>query len=338
MIDLAKGSARRRQELFRETSRKMGVHEAIIEKDFWVCLILRILFSSEHWGDKIVFKGGTSLSKVYGVIERFSEDIDLILDWRELGYSKGEPWLPESNRKRDRFVKETTPKTRQFLSDVFLPSLQALCTRELGSILSIQVVDDIVKVEYPRAFDNPSILPYIILEIGPLAAWAPHKDAVITPYAAVEYPQVFSEPTCDLKVVTAERTFWEKATILHQEYHRPEDKPMPGRYSRHYYDIFKMDKATIASSALEQIDLLPKVVEFKERFYRASWSNLANARPGSFHLVPPAARIPDLARDYAAMTSMFFHVEPSFDVILETLGTLESRINAFGTQHKESTP
>jgi predicted nucleotidyltransferase component of viral defense system len=338
MIELAKGPDRRRQELFRETSRKMAVHEAIIEKDFWACLILRILFSSERWGNKVVFKGGTSLSKVYGAIERFSEDIDLILDWRELGYSKDDPWLPESKNKKDQFVKATTPITRQFLNDVFAPSLQELCNRELGPLLNIRADEDIVKVEYPRAFANPSILPYIILELGPLAAWTPHKDAVITPYAAEQYPDVFTNPDSPLKVVTIERTFWEKATILHQEYHRPDDKPMPPRYSRHYYDVFKMATASIADSALKQIDLLPKVVEFKERFYKATWSNLANARPGSFRLVPLAARIPDLERDYQAMGSMFFHAEPSFDVVLESLGSLESRINTVPTQDKDFAP
>jgi len=142
------GPDKRRQELFRETSRKMGVHEAIIEKDFWVCLILRILFSSERWGDKLVFKGGTSLSKVYGAIERFSEDIDLLLDWRELGYSKDDPWLPESNSKKDQFVKAMTPITRQFLNEVFAPSLQELCARELGTLITIRADEDIVKVEY----------------------------------------------------------------------------------------------------------------------------------------------------------------------------------------------
>lgn len=327
MIELARGLDRRRQELFRETSRKMGVHEAIIEKDFWVCLILRILFSSERWGDKVVFKGGTSLSKAFRAIERFSEDIDLILDWRELGYSKDDPWLPESKNKKDQFVKATTPITRKFLSEVFTPSLQELCTRELGPLLTIRTEEDIVMVEYPRAFANPSILPYIILELGPLAAWTPHEDAVITPYAAEQYPSVFTTPDCHLKVVTIERTFWEKATILHQEYHRPSDKPMPPRYSRHYYDVFKMTKASILDSALKQIDLLPKVVEFKERFYKATWSNLAKACPGSFRLVPPIARIPDLEHDYQAMGSMFFHAEPSFDVVLESLESLESRIN-----------
>jgi len=338
MIELAKGPDRRRQELFRETSRKMGVHEAIIEKDFWVCLILWILFSSERWGDKVVFKGGTSLSKVYGAIERFSEDIDLILDWRELGYSKDDPWLPESKNKKDQFVKATTPMTRQFLNEVFAPSLQELCARELGPLLTIRADEDIVKVEYPRAFANPSILPYIILELGPLAAWTPHQDAVITPYAAEQYPGVFTTPDCHLKVVTIERTFWEKATILHQEYHRPEDKPMPARYSRHYYDVFKMAKASIADPALKQIDILPRVVEFKERFYKAAWSNLASACPGSFRLLPPAVRIPDLERDYQAMGSMFFHEEPTFSVVLESLGNLESRINTVHAQDKDSAP
>lgn len=338
MIELARGPDRRRQELFRETSRKMGVHEAIIEKDFWACLILRILFSSERWGDKVVFKGGTSLSKVYGAIERFSEDIDLILDWRELGYSKDDPWLPGSKNKKDQFVKATTPITRQFLSEVFEPSLQDLCARELGPLLTVRADEDIVKVEYPRAFINLSILPYIILELGPLATWTPHKDAVITPYAAEQYPGVFTTPDCPLKVVTIERTFWEKATILHQEYHRPADKPMPARYSRHYYDVFKMAKASIVDSALKQIDLLPRVVEFKERFYKATWSNLASARPGSFRLVPPAARIPDLERDYLAMGAMFFHAEPSFDVVLESLRNLESRINTVRSLDKDSAP
>jgi predicted nucleotidyltransferase component of viral defense system len=338
MIELATGPDRRRQELFRETSRKMGVHEAIIEKDFWVCLILHILFSSTRWGGKIVFKGGTSLSKVFRAIARFSEDIDLILDWRELGYSKDDPWLPESKNKKDQFVKTTTPMTRQFLNEVFAPSLQELCAHELGSLLTIRADEDIVKVEYPRAFANPSILPYIILELGPLAAWTPNKDAVITPYAAEQYPGVFTTPECHLKVVTIERSFWEKATILHQEYHLPSDKLMPARYSRHYYDVFKMAKASIADSALRQIDLLPRVVEFKERFYKATWSNLASAFPGSFRLVPPAVRIPGLVRDYASMSAMFFHEEPSFDAILDVLGNLESRINALGSPNKGSKP
>jgi hypothetical protein len=117
MIELAKGPDRRRQELFRETSRKMAVHEAIIEKDFWVCLILRIIFSSERWGDKVVFKGGTSLSKAFGAIERFSEDIDLILDWRLLGYTDEEPWAARSANQQDLFGRAANQKAAEFLSE-----------------------------------------------------------------------------------------------------------------------------------------------------------------------------------------------------------------------------
>jgi len=99
-----------------------------------------------------------------------------------------------------------------------------------------------------------------------------------------------------------------------------------------------MAKASIVDSALKQIELLPRVVEFKERFYKAMWSHLASARPGLFRLVPPPVRIPDLERDYQLMGSMFFHAEPSFDVVLESLRNLESQINAVRAPNKDSAP
>ena len=327
MIDLALGPARRRQELFRETARNMGIHEAIIEKDFWVCLVLRLLFASSRFSSKLVFKGGTSLSKAFKLIDRFSEDIDLILDWRELGYSSVEPWQPESNTQKDDFRKATVLNTCKYLAEVFVPLFQNECEAVLGPLLRITAKGELVEVAYPKAFENPSILPRIILEIGPLASWIPQVSKTIQPYAADLYPNRFSSPFCSLKVVGAERTFWEKATILHQEFHRPPSKPMPGRYSRHYYDLYRMSLSTVADSALDDISLLHQVVEFKERFYRASWSNLASAKPGSFRLSPPPDRVPVLERDYRLMGSMFYHEEPPFIAILEELAQLERRIN-----------
>lgn len=326
MIDIARGPDQKRQELFRETARKMGVHEAIAEKDFWVCVILEILFSSRTWGRKVIFKGGTSLSKAYHLIDRFSEDIDLILDWRELGFSKDDPWIPETNNKKDRFVKETNPITASYLAGTFVPSFQNELNERLGPIIQAEFYKDIVKITYPGTFTNPAILPWIILEIGPLASWTPHATHTITPYAAEFFPQYFVKLSGEVTVVTSERTFWEKATILHQEYHRPSDKAIPKRYSRHYYDLYKMGLTQCADSSIAQIDLLPKVVEFKERFYRAPWSNLANAKPGNLYLVPPKYRVPALEEDYEDMKAMFFHEEPPFSVILEGLKNLENRI------------
>jgi hypothetical protein len=326
MIGIARGAERIRQELFRETARRMGIHEAIVEKDFWICLTLEILFSSATWGDKLIFKGGTSLSKVFRLIDRFSEDVDLILDWRELGLSKEDPWKPVSITQQERFVKDTNPKSEEYLKDIFVPALQRELDERLGEIVKVEFLDGIVRIEYPGAFRNPSILPWIILEIGPLASWTPHVSRSISPYVSELYPSVFSKPSADVRVVTAERTFWEKATILHQEYHRPSGKDTPKRYSRHYYDLYKMGSSPCAESAIAQIGLLPRVVEFKERFYRASWSNLVDARPRSLRLVPREYRIPALEKDYSEMNAMFFHEEPPFSVILEGLAQLENRI------------
>ena len=95
-----------RRELFRNTADKMGLNDAIVEKDFWVCFTLDYLFHRCPWKDAITFKGGTSLSKAFNLISRFSEDIDLILDWRVLGYGGDEPWGKRSNTKQDAFNKE----------------------------------------------------------------------------------------------------------------------------------------------------------------------------------------------------------------------------------------
>lgn len=332
MRAIARGPEGLRRELFRETARKMGIHEAIVEKDFWVCAVLEVLFSSPDWKRKFIFKGGTSLSKVYGLIERFSEDIDLILDWRELGFLADDPWKPDSNTRKDRFVKDMIPITAAYLRETFVPSFQRDLDDCLGPLVRAECHEDGVRIVYPGAFKNPAILPWILLEIGPLAGWTPHEEGTISSYAADHFRASFSNPTASVTVVTRERTFWEKATILHQEAHRPTDKQIPPRYSRHYYDLAKMARTSCADSALSRIDILDAVVEFKERFYRAPWSNLANAKPGTFRLVPPEYRVPALAKDYESMKAMFFHDESPFCDILADLRTLENRINSIKPQ------
>ncbi len=323
MIEIARGTGDIRQELFRETARKMAVHEAIIEKDFWVCLTLFVLFTSKQWKSKLVFKGGTSLSKVYSLIERFSEDIDLILDWRELGLSVDDPWKPDSNTKKDRFVKETNPKTTDYLREVFIPEFEKELNERVGPFLQLSIEADAVKLVYPKAFSNPSILPHIILEIGPLAGWTPHETQSITSYGAQFFPKSFSIAHTDVRVVTATRTFWEKATILHQEYNRPKDKAIPRRYSRHYYDVFRMVQSPVYKTALEHISLLERVVEFKNRFYRCPWAGLHDAKHGSFHLAPPEYRYAELKDDYKKMSSMLFSEPPDFERMMRTLSEME---------------
>jgi len=125
----------------------------------------------------------------------------------------------------------------------------------------------------------------------------------------------------------AKRTFWEKATILHAEYHRPPEKPIPDRYSRHYYDVAMLAQGAIRAEALANMDLLAQVVRHKETFYPSAWARYDLAQPGSFHVVPPQPRIAALERDYRNMGVMIFGKAPTFDAIMATLAALEQEIN-----------
>jgi hypothetical protein len=127
-----------------------------------------------------------------------------------------------------------------------------------------------------------------------------------------------------------ERSFWEKTTILHTEYHRPAEKPTPDRFSRHYADTAALAKHPTASRAIDQHDLRNRVVEWKSLFFGSSWANYDKAKPGTFRLFPPPERLPALRRDYQAMRNMYLTEPASFDDILTTLADLENRINQVG--------
>ena len=182
-----------------------------------------------------------------------------------------------------------------------------------------------LNVIYPAAFSAEYIRPAVRLEIGPLASWIPSSAHAIQAYAAQSFPGAFNDPVCAVVAIDAERTFWEKATILHQEAHRP--GIIPVRYSRHYYDLFKLAGSPVKQVALSALDLLKSVVEFKERFYYSSWAHYDMAKPGSFRLSPPLTQIAALEHDYRAMRDMFYREPPEFAAILAGMEALELEIN-----------
>lgn len=196
MRNIARLSDNDRRELFRNTADKMGLNDAIVEKDFWVCFTLDYLFHRSPWKESITFKGGTSLSKAFHLISRFSEDIDLILDWRVLGYGKDEPWEKRSNTKQDAFNKEANVRAEVFLSETFCPAVKAGLSQEIGCEANVYIDEkdkQTVIFAYPHLFTNTATLQVIRLEIGALAAWTPAKTALIEPYAAKYYPKIFEQ-------------------------------------------------------------------------------------------------------------------------------------------------
>lgn len=329
MDKVARLPANERNELFEESARRRGVLPAITEKDFWVCWVLKKLFESKELSQHLVFKGGTSLSKVYGVIDRFSEDIDLIIDWGLLGYGKDgeDPWGDKpSASKLDSFSKEFNERAKEYIRDSLFKEVSELLATCPSVSLEIRETDgQVIDITYPSAFKAESLRPAIMLEIGPLASWVPSIKGEITPFAAEEFPEVFEDPKCTVTAITAERTFWEKATILHQQAYRTTD--MPKGYSRHYYDLFRLSESSFKDKALADVDLLIDVVKFKERFYRSSWARYDLAKPGSFRLLPTERGETELQKDFRAMQPMIFRLPPDWAEIVAGLARLEAEIN-----------
>lgn len=326
MYKIAQLSKQERQELIIATAAKMKVNEAIVEKDFWICLCLDYLFNNCKWKNAIAFKGGTSLSKSYGLIERFSEDIDLILDWRVLGYKKDEPWEERSNTKQLKFLEEAKTRLFSFLKDEFLPVFKNDMSNIIKTPADVFIPKDdagVICFKYPNSFYDSSILNEIRLEIGAMAAWTPTQITTIKSYIAQYYPNIFKKVETNVLTTTAERTFWEKATILHQEANRPENSIIPSRYSRHYYDLYCMAKTDVFKKALEQPDLLIQVAEFKQKFYPRNWAKYEQARIETIKLIPAEHSIKRLEDDYRMMKTMIYGEYPDFRMILNKLEEIQ---------------
>jgi len=333
---VAQMSPRERADLFAETAERKAVAEAIIEKDFWVCWTLAQLFSIEPFAGRLLFKGGTSLSKIFHAINRFSEDIDLALDYVALGFSGAKDPRREdlSKTKRAAILDEMMTACQQYIGGEFQATLRKRCEDILGArgpwSLEIRKEDsNIVQFRYPPASTKaPSyIAPQVVLEMGTHAEFVPHDKFAIRSFVAEEFPHLVPEADVPLLALLAKRTFWEKATILHAEYFRPAEKPLPARYSRHYYDVAMMANGPIETEALADLPLLAQVVRHKETFYPSAWARYDLARPASLRLRPAEHRKQALERDYKNMSVMIFGEPPTFSEIIETIAALEERIN-----------
>ena len=340
MDTVARLPASERAELFRETAARKGIAApGIIEKDFWVCWTLKHLFTLPVGMPAMLFKGGTSLSKAFGVIERFSEDIDLSLNRHDMGFEgERDPQNAPSNKATERLLRELQEECVRYLRETLVPTLKVAYSGIIGEpdnwTLEADAEDDqTINFTFPsslatREYSTFSyISPIVRLEFGARSDHWPAGAHEITPYAAEEFPAVFTESSCQVTTLEAERTFWEKATILHAEYHRPEVRPSAERLSRHYYDLAMLARSPVNDSALQQPELLEAVAQHKECFFRAAWAKYPEARPGTLHLCPHSKLEKVLRTDYAKMEEMIFHDTPSFEAIVDELTRLEQSIN-----------
>ena len=311
---------------------RRNITPVVLEKDFRVCWLLGILFESEFAGS-LVFKGGTSLSKVFGVIERFSEDIDLSLSPVFLNL----PDAGTSRNQANKWMTRAEAACGTAVRDLIGPALEATVASILGKperawfefLADSHTNSPVLVFHYPST--QPTGFAYlnraVKLEFGSLTDQQPAGRHPIRPWLADTLPAAFADWQCEVVALEVERTFWEKATILHTEYHRPAGKPTPDRFSRHYADTAALAKHPIAGKAIDLHELRSRVVQWKSQFFGSSWANYDRAKPGTFRLVPPPERLPPLRRDYEAMRDMYLSTPVPFDDILATLTDLERVIN-----------
>jgi Nucleotidyl transferase AbiEii toxin, Type IV TA system len=325
--------------IIRETAARRGLPPVMVEKDFWVSWVLGVLFAHPEFGKQLVFKGGTSLSKVFGAIERFSEDIDLSVGPEFLGIS--EDWVEQadSRTKRTKRMEELETACIERVRDRFLPGLEKIASEALGerpgggSWMEFQVDaathSPVLLFHYPS--NEPAEFEYlrrfVKMELGSLTDQRPVETHAIRPWVADEFPKQLEDFRCEAVVLELERTFWEKATILHAEHHRDSTKLIPDRFSRHYSDVAALSRHANAGRALANTDLRQRVTDWKSRFFAATWARYDLATPGTFRLLPPESRFAELDRDYRAMRDMFLTEPQPFESLLETLKGLENRIN-----------
>lgn len=304
----------------------------VLEKDFWVCWLLGILFESEFAGS-LVFKGGTSLSKVFGVIERFSEDVDLSLSPEFLKLPEAGNSRNQANKWMAKAEAECATAVRTKIGPVLVTAVASVLRKNnqqwFEFLLDPNTNSPVLLFHYPSS--QPSGFDYlrrsVKLEFGSLTDQQPVGRHPVRPWVAEALPAAFPDWQCEVVALELERSFWEKATILHTEYHRSAGKPTPDRFSRHYADTASMAKHPTANRAVEQHDVRKRVVEWKSLFFGSSWANYDQAKPGTFRLVPPPTRLAPLRRDYEAMRDMYLSEPTCFDEILQILADLENRIN-----------
>jgi hypothetical protein len=303
----------------------------LLEKDIWVVWALRGLFTSKL-GERLVFKGGTSLSKGYDIIQRFSEDVDLTYDVRQIipELAVGDPPIPASRSQADRWTKTARERLTTRVKDEVLPVLQKHA-KDTGVDVTFRVENDVIYVDYqPLTEASEYVPPWIKLEFGARSTGEPAETRAITCDSASSLPDL-EFPTATPKIMLPKRTFWEKATAVHVFCAQGIEGD---RISRHWHDLVCLDDEGFADAAFDDPALAKEVAEWKSKFFRAKdrEGNVIDyhaAVSGKLQLVPEEKIRKELEADYQKMADaglLFGDVEP-FSALMKRCEALQSRTN-----------
>lgn len=356
-IEILQSTLDERRALFSAVASDIETRAENIEKDLYVCWALDFLFNRRPTDPvRLYFKGGTSLSKAYGLINRFSEDIDIGIFKADLRapLEADIAALPSVNQQQKALAEQVDEAARQYVAG----PLRGMLSKEIAAVeeetgkIGHFTLDfgydayrrkealDILVLRYKSVFDTSGgyVEAAVRIEAGARPDPIPVEAQEVTPYVASEMKVGFDLSVRNVMTVKPERTFWEKVLILHAMTETTEKRSLEGnperkvpdlnRYSRHYYDVHQIwTHAQYGKATASMLDLAEACRRHKELMFRAPDHRYDRAVPGTFRLAPTPGMMEKLAADYSRMAAMIFGEPPRFDVVMESISELEQFLN-----------
>lgn len=320
-----------RIQVLEQTGIAKGLPAFVIEKDWWVCILLKAIFQSQY-AESIIFKGGTSLSKAYHLIDRFSEDIDLIIDRNLLGFD-----ILDSGSK----IKKLRKASGSFIINEFREEL-------MHQLLLMGISDTHYEIRYNNHVDDTSdpntleiyyqsVVPVsnayiqqrVLLEMGARSLTEPSEKKSITSSIDDNYRDLpFSEPSFDVQVVVPTRTFIEKVLLLHEEFSKPINRIRTDRLTRHFYDLDKMMEAGFGEKAIVDDELFETIVQHRKTVTPLRGIDYSNHKKGKLKIIPPIEILTNWEDDYKTMQEhMIVGESLNWKDLLESIKNIENRLN-----------
>jgi Nucleotidyl transferase AbiEii toxin, Type IV TA system len=338
MNAIANLSNRDRQDLFTEAAARTGLPPFHLEKDFWVCWTLGVLFQHSNTREHLTFRGGTSLSKAWQIIERFSEDIDLSISrqWFENEKDPGEAGL--ALKEIENRLQTLRRNCRTAIETKLQPVLQE-AAESLPEAVQI-IVEPLAQardpfcifLHYPRT-DLPAPEDYnrpaVKVELSGRAEGWPMEPRSFRPYVAEALPELETGAEVTVPTVSPARTFWEKAALVNEQLSRPGDRPLPAFQARHLYDLHRLWQRTEVTQFPDLTNLFESVKQHRAIFFGYNWMDYSGLRPSALKIVPENEKAAEWRDDYARMRPMFFTEPPTFDDLLIHLREIEKSLTTF---------
>jgi hypothetical protein len=324
MIKFLQISDDEKRKIYQDISNKIGVPPQAVEKDVWVTLMLRMVFKS-NLAPHFIFKGGTSLSKAFYLIKRFSEDIDLGIDRRCLGFegdlSKGQ--IRKLRRASHTFVSVKMKEVlKQQLDEYGVDeSLYELVVE--NEQISDQDPETIL-VNYKTLYDKeeiPYLLPRVKIEVSARSLIEPNQPEKIKSWIEEQYPAAsFVEESFDVSTTNPQKTFIEKLILLHEEFEKPKEKIRYLRMSRHFYDIRQILNSEYGQAALQNTELFESIIAHRKVLTPMKTTNYENLTLHSLNIIPPDDFLGSYKSDYKEMQENMIHGESlDFDTLLNEI-------------------